>query len=232
MSYSNGPRIVTTGLVFNMDFGSTKCYPGTGSTCTDLSGNQFSGELINSPPYSTVVNNKFFSFNGLTNSRLIRIQNSTLLDTQTPSVEVWIRTDNTTQNGFWFEKGNVNTQYSLFQESNTVQWRQNLTSGLSTLTTITPTTAGINTTNWFQVVATFVTGSRRLYVNGVLKNSDTQAGTINTNSVGMSIGAYGGYDGGRGFYYGGDIAVVRVYNKVLDANEVLNNYNVLKGRFG
>ena len=232
MSIDYSPKIVTDGLVFCMDFASVKCYPGSGASCTDLSGNNFNGELINSPPYTSSTNNKFFSFTGDTNNRLIRIPNSTLLDTQTPSVEVWIRTNATNQGGFWFEKGTVNTQYSLFQEGVNIQWRQNFTAGLSTFSTGTATTAGLNTTNWFQVTGTYVSGSRKLYVNGILKNSDSATGTIATSNGGMSIGIYGGYNSGRGYAYNGDIAIVRVYNKVLLASEVLNNYNALKNRFG
>ena len=231
MSIYGGPDIVTDGLVFDMDFGSSKCYTGSGTSCTDLSINNFNGELINSPPYTSPTNNKFFSFNGLTNSRLIRIPNSTLLDTQTPSVEVWIKTNATNQGGFWFEKGTVNTQYSLFQNGTDILWRHNFGGTYNQLTT-TNAVAGLNTSGWFQVVGTFITGSRKLYVNGILKNSDAQTGTISTNNGGMSIGAYGGYSGARGFYYNGDIAIVRVYNKELLASEVLTNYNALKGRFG
>lgn len=232
MSIDYSPKIVTDGLVFCMDFASVKCYPGSGASCTDLSGNNFNGELINSPPYTSSTNNKFFSFNGATNSRLIRIPNSTLLDTQTPSVEVWIKTNATNQNGFWFEKGTVNTQYSLFQNGSDILWRQNFGGTFNELTTTTSAGAGINTSGWFQVIGTFITGSRKLYVNGILKNSDSATGTIATNNGGMSIGVYGGYSGGRSYWYTGDIAIVRVYNKVLTPAEVLNNYNALKNRFG
>ena len=62
MSVDYSPKIVTDGLVFNMDFASVKCYPGSGASCRDLSGNSFNGELINSPPYTSSTNNKFFSF--------------------------------------------------------------------------------------------------------------------------------------------------------------------------
>ena len=231
MSIDYSPKIVTDGLVFCMDFASVKCYPGSGASCRDLSVNNFDGELINSPPYTSSTNNKFFSFNGTANNRLIRIPNSTLLDTQTPSVEVWIKTNATNQGGFWFEKGTVNTQYSLFQEGTNIIWRHNFGT-YNQLTTTTSVGAGINASGWFQVVGTFITGSRKLYVNGILKNSDSATGTIATNNGGMSIGAYGGYSGGRGYYYNGDIAIVRVYNKELLASEVLNNYNALKNRFG
>jgi hypothetical protein len=231
MSIYGGPDIVTDGLVLDMDFGSSKCYSGTGTSCKDLSVNNFNGEIVNSPPYTSSTNNKFFSFNGTTNNRLIRVPNSTLLDTQTPSVEVWIKTNATNQNGFWFEKGVVNSQYSLFQEGANIQWRHNFGT-YNQLTTTTSAGAGINTSSWFQVIGTFITGSRKLYVNGILKNSDSATGTIATNAGGMSIGVYGGYSGGRDYYYNGDIAIVRVYNKELSASEVLTNYNSLKGRFG
>ncbi len=233
MTIYGGPDIITDGLVLDMDFGSSKCYSGTGTACTDISTSNLNGELVNSPPYTSSTNNKFFSFNGETNSRLIRIPNSTILDTQTPSVEVWIRTNSTNQNGFWFEKGVVNSQYSLFQHSAVIYWRQTTSvGGLLDLITDTPSTAGLNTTNWFQITGTYVSGSRKLYVNGILKNSDSATGTLATNAGGMSIGVFGGYSGSRGYYYNGDIAIVRVYNKELSASEVLTNYNSLKGRFG
>jgi hypothetical protein len=231
MSYSNGPKIITNNLVFNMDFANNKCYSGSGTSCTDLSGNDFVGELINSPPYSSSTSNKYFSFNGTTNNRLIRIPNSTLLDTQTPSVEVWIKTNATTQSGFWFEKGVVNSQYSLFQEGTNIQWRMVLNGTLNTFSTNT-VNAGVNTSSWFQIVGTYSSGNRKLYVNGISKNSDSQTGTIATNNGGMSMGVYGGYNGSRGYYYNGDIAVVRVYNKQLSDDEVAINYNATKSRFG
>jgi hypothetical protein len=234
MSIYGGPDIVTDGLIFDIDFSSVKCYPGTGSSCYDISTSNLNGELgiIGSfvPIFNTSGNNKYFSFDGATSNRLLRISNSTILDTQTPSVEVWIKTNSTNQNGFWFEKGTVNSQYSLFQGGDSVYWRQNFGTFNQLITT--NTAAGLNTSNWFQVVGTFITGSRKLYVNGILKNSDSQTGTIATNNGGMSIGVYGGYAGSRGFYYNGDIAIVRVYNKALSASEVLTNYYALKGRFG
>jgi hypothetical protein len=184
-----------------------------------------SAELVNSPTFNS-QNNGFFQF---VTDDYARIPNNTTLDTQTPSVEVWIKTNATSQEGFWFEKGTVNTQYSLFQEGNNIQWRQLFTGGLTNLSTTT--TNFINTSNWYQVVGTFTSGRRRLYINGNLVNSDTQTGTINTNSGGMSIGAYGGYTGGRSYYYNGNLAICRVYNKELTPAEVLQNYNATKGRY-
>ena len=75
-----------------------------------------SAELVNSPTFNS-QNNGFFQF---VSDDYARMPNNTTLDTQTPSVEVWIKTNATSQSGFWFEKGTVNTQYSLFQSSVTL----------------------------------------------------------------------------------------------------------------
>jgi hypothetical protein len=220
-----GPEVVEDGLVLALDAANPKSYPGSGTTWSDLSGVNSSGELVNSPAYNS-SNLGFFQF--ATNT-FARIANNTTLDTQTPSVEVWIKTNATSQNGFWFEKGTVNTQYSLFQEGSVIQWRQNI-SGITNLST---TTANfINTSNWYQVVGTYVSGSRRLYINGTLVNSDTRTGTVATNSGGMSVGVYGGFSGGRGYYYNGNLAACRVYNRVLTPQEIQQNYNATRSRFG
>ena len=214
-------KIVTDGLVLALDAADKNSYPGSGTTWRDMSGNNITGSLINSPTFNT-SNGGNFGF--ITDDYVIMEENSAL-NTQTPSVEVWIKTNATTQNGFWFEKGQVNTQYSLFQESTSIVWRQ------SNRSQYTNTATYITTTNWAQIVGTYTSGDRKTYINGILRTSDTQTGSVNTNTNGMSIGVYGGFNGGRGYYYNGNIAIVRVYNRVLSASEILQNYNAQKSRF-
>ena len=224
MATNYSPKIVTNGLVLCLDAANRKSYSGSGTVWNELS-NNMSAELVNSPTFNS-QNNGFFQF---VTDDFARIANNTALDTQTPTVEVWIKTNALSQNGFWFEKGDVNTQYSLFQNvGGTIYWRQNI-GGITNL--VTTASSVINATNWFQVVGTYTSGVRRLYVNGALVNADTQSGTIATNSGGMSIGVYGGYNGSRGYYYNGNLSVCRVYNRALSAAEILQNYNALKGRF-
>jgi hypothetical protein len=225
MALAHSPRIVTDGLVLCLDAGNSKSYSGSGTVWNDLSSNSMIGELVNAPIYNS-NNGGYFQF---VTDDYARIQNNLALDTQTPSVEVWVKTNNTTQNGFWFEKGTVNTQYSLFQEGTTIRWRMNI-GGITQLSVTTATY--MNTSNWYQVVGTYTSGTRRLYINGVLVNSDTQTGTIATNAGGMSVGVYGGFSGARGYYYNGNLAMCRVYNRALSADEIKQNFNALKGRFG
>lgn len=170
----------------------------------------------------TYASDGTIGFNG--SSSVITSPNNTALDTQTPTVEVWVKTNSLNQNGFWFEKGTVNSQYSLFQEGTAIQWRMNI-GGITQLSTASSV---ISTSAWAQVVGTYTSGTRVLYVNGVAVNSDTQTGTIATNANGMTVGSYNS----NGYFYNGNIGIVRVYNRALSANEVMQNFNATRGRYG
>lgn len=223
MAIRGGPDISENGLVLYLDAGNRKSYSGSGTTWSDLSGNRNVGTLTNGPIFDS-TNGGSIAF---ANNDYVSLPNNTALDTQTPTVEVWIKTNFTTQNGFWFEKGSVNTQYSLFQENTTIVWRQ-VTSGITRSQTTT-TANYISTSNWAHIVGTYSSGDRRTYINGVLVTSDTQTGTIDTNNAGMYIGAYGT---GTGYFYNGNIAMVRVYNRVLSPQEIQQNFNATRSRFG
>ena len=225
MGLYHSPRIVTDGLVFYFDARNLKSYPGSGTACYDLMRNSTTGEAVNSPTYNS---DGYFSF---VTDDYLRFTNSTALDNQTFSVEVWVKTNNLNQNGFWFEKGTVNANYSLFQEGTAIRCRINNGSGF--VNTISVTTANFMTTSsWYQVVFTFTSGSQVCYINAAVAGTGTTSGTLATSTGGMSIGAYGGYSGGRGYYYNGDQAIASVYNRVLSASEVQQNFNALRGRFG
>lgn len=170
-----------------------------------------------------------FSFNGST-STLIFPENSTF-NTQTVTVEAWVKTNATSQNGFFFEKGQVNTQYSLFQGGGTMFWRGFLNGVLTDMVTVT-TASYLSTSSFAQVVGTFTSGYQALYVNGVLAGSNTLTGTLATNTNGCSIGVYGGFNGSRDYYFNGTIGNLKVYNRSLSASEVYQNFAALRGRYG
>jgi hypothetical protein len=195
---------------------------GTRSTTNNLVDLTNKNTLTTSLAYASDNN---FSFNGTSNS-IIFPENSEF-NTQTVSVEVWVKTGATTQNGFWFEKGTVNSQYALFQEGASITWRQT-----TNVASLTATTASyMNTSQYAQVVGTYTSGDRRIYVNGVQVASDTLAYTIPTSAAGCSIGVYGGFSGSRGYYYSGSIGIVRVYNKALTQSEVKQNFAAQRGRY-
>lgn len=222
MAFHHSPKILTDGLVFYVDFANTKSYGGTGTTVVDLARNVSDG-TVNGPTFSGDKNG-VFSFDA-TND-YISFPNSTALDNQNITVIVWAKTNATSQNGFWFEKGTVNTQYSLFQEGSNTVWRTHTGSGYHSQ--YTNTSSYINTSNYFQVAGTFTSGTKTTYMNGIARTTQALTATISTNTGGIRIGSYisGGY------FYNGNIASVAVFSKALSANEILENYNAFKGKFG
>lgn len=226
MALAHNVDIVKNSLVFYVDFANPRCYPRSGTTVNDISSQARSGELVNSPTFNS-GNAGYFQF---VTDDFIRFTNNTALDTQTPSVEVWVKTNSLNQNGFWFEKATVNTQYSLFQEGSSIVWRHALNiGGFNSLNL--PSSSVLSISKWSQVVGTFQSGDRRIYVDGVQRISDSPSLTLRVNTGGMSIGAYGGYDGPNSYYLNGNLAIVRVYNKVLTPAEVRQNFEATRDRF-
>jgi len=69
-------------------------------------------------------------------------------------------------------------------------------------------------------------------INGVLRSTSSTinaTGTLGSITDEFLIGQ-SGYTGSP--YFNGKLGPMQIYNRALSANEVLHNYNALKGRFG
>ena len=53
MGTAGGPKLVTNGLVLALDAASPKSYAGSGTTWSDLTGNNLDATLFNGPTFST-----------------------------------------------------------------------------------------------------------------------------------------------------------------------------------
>lgn len=224
MSFFHSPNIVTNGLVMCVDAANPRSYPGTGTSWYDISGGSLTGTLTNGVGYNSNYKG-ILTFDG-TND-YVSFPNSTSLDSQTITMESWSNINSLFQNGFLFEKGQVNTQYSNFYNSDgTFYFR---TMGLSNqdLTFYIPSYIAVNT--WNHIVCTYGGGVKTIYLNGVqIAQTTGITGTISTNATGLFIGAYGP---GTGYFLNGKIAQSRIYNKALTASEILQNYNSTQQRF-
>jgi hypothetical protein len=83
---------------------------------------------------------------------------------------------------------------------------------------------------WFHVVGVVQRGSTmRTYKNGVLVSSAAApTGSVSNASINLNIGRS---TESASLYWPGNIAIVRMYNKALSVNEVLQNYEAQKTRF-
>ena len=95
-----------------------------------------------------------------------------------------------------------------------------------------PSLTNIQYNQWNHVVATSDgAGNGKVYINGVLRQTNSSFNTsLSITSVPLQIGAYVG--GAIGGWFNGQIPIVKLYNRELTTNEVYDNYNVLKHRFG
>jgi hypothetical protein len=198
------------------------------TTWKNVGSNGIDFTTFNTPTFSN-TNYGIFSFNG--SSTYATAPENSLFNTETLTLECWARTSSINQNGFFFEKGTVNSQYAIFIEGTQIKIRTN--TGISGIADLQFTAASYIQANvWFLVTASYNNGLKSFYINGVLLGTQTVTGGFTTNANGMSIGVYGGQTGGRGYYFNGDIANLRFYNRVLTNAEVSQNYQATKSRFG
>ena len=221
-----GPHIITDGLVLALDAASPRSYPGTGTTWYDLSGNGNNGTNSNITYSST--NGGIFYFNN--SSSVSLISNSPSLNPTTGlTIESWVKFDGNS-NDFIFEKGNVNTQYSLFSHSTDIVFRtKHSGDGLYHTQSPAKSTVGVVNGQWHHIVGSWDGSTKIIYVDGILRNSVSKSGNLVTQTTGAAVGRFGGTS--TGYYFGGYIPKVALYNRALTAEEITQNYNALKSRF-
>lgn len=230
MPNNYGPRIVTDGLVLALDAANSKSYSGTGTTWNDLSGNGNHGTNSGGPTYS--FNNKgYFEFDNANDVSII--PNSPSLNPTTGlTIESWVVFSvSSAGSDFIFEKGNVNTQYSLFSHGSDVVFRTKHVGDVSYHTqNPSKTFVGVVNGQWHHIVGSWDGTTKRIYIDGMLKNSVAKGGNLVTTAPGAAVGRFGGTT--TGYYFQGNIAKVAVYNKGLTDIEVKQNFQATRGRYG
>jgi hypothetical protein len=87
---------------------------------------------------------------------------------------------------------------------------------------------------WFNVVMTKSGSTFKTYLNGTLRKTDTITSTAFVGvSDALRLGAAGDGNTGAFYYYGkNDIGCLKMYNTALGVDEVSQNFNALRGRYG
>jgi hypothetical protein len=207
--------IVTSGLVLNLDAGNGNSYSGSGTAWTDLSGNGNNGTLVNGPTYSS-ANGGSIVFDGTNDNVTSSLSSS--LGTQF-SISVWFKKNNN-------NAGNpVNFQGSPTLELLVDQNNQlNIWDGADHLYSFT-TTIGI----WYNMTVVKTSTNFLLYVNNISSPVLNFASSYNNANTNFIIGKH---PTNLTNYMNGNIAQVSIYNRALSAEEVSQNFNANRGRFG
>ena len=211
--------LITTNLVLHLDATNSSSYSGSGTTWTDLSGNNYDGTLVNGVSYSS-SDGGYLDFDG-TNDYV--------------SFSSYTQPAHTSSTSFtWF----IWVYPSESGTDNVIMGNRDV-SGSNKWTKITPkrfewvypdhldgTGTTVTANQWQNICITKNGSSFTYYKNGSSIDTVTSSTSKDSNP----------------FYLGGDpvynehtncrISIVAVYDAALSASDVLQNYNVTKHLYG
>ena len=223
--------IVTDGLVFYVDAGNANSYPGSGTTWTDLKSGSVTSTLTNGPTYSS-SNGGSIVFDGTNDYSTNATLNIT--DYSSFTLEAWVNPDNSSSDhsimGQWLNDGvDGPVIFYLDVDGAAVGYDIVVRCADNNIRRVSTDIANGTIGAWNHVACTFDSTSLKLYVNNSLIGTTSTASALKVNSNdGFAIGS-DRTTGSR--YWDGKIASVKIYNRVLSATEVAQNYNAHTNRF-
>lgn len=228
--------IVQNGLVLNLDAGISDSYPGTGTTWTDLSSNGNNGTLVNGVGYSNTEFN-FLSFDG--SNDYINISNSSSLNitTNNITIEIAFKSNNladASHGDGLISKGYSSNNDGVYELLTVQQNSKNyLYFRCATLGNHTPKIIPIDVGNIYIVSAVLQNGLMITYVNGIAEDTGSQkTGNIISSTSDVTIGTRFLQRGTSNSALNGNVYLARIYNRALSSQEIQQNFNVLRNRFG
>jgi hypothetical protein len=225
-----GPNTVTDGLVLYLDAANTKSYVSGSSTWIDLSRGGSNGTLTNGPTFSS-GNGGNIVFDGVNDSIIIPYSGSTA-NNYTFNIVMKSNTMDSNQANRQALFGLSNNNSSTFRTFNLEIWgnagrgfrgtggpTQNVDYFVYTWTP----TADANNISIYTVILN--SAGQQIYVNGVLRTTVSQALTANFNSIRLATRVSDNWWNGSCYNFS-------MYNRILTSQEILQNYNATRTRFG
>ena len=222
MAFNHNPQIVHKNLIFCFDALDKNSYPGTGTTWTDIISDATT-TLTNSPTFNSAG---YFDFDG-SNDYMSMTSDHNI--TAAKTISTWINTDSDHNGSFMsVDASGTNRFFQVKKKSG----GKIMFVGFNT----SHSNTNVSTTNvmsndvWIHYTAVQLSnGNVRIYVNGVLDKSNNSSYTVRTGSATVFFGKN---EGGSANQFNGQMALIYYYNRDLSAEEVLQNFNATKGRFG
>ncbi len=229
MAISRGPKIATNGLVLALDAANVLSYPGSGTTWTDMSGNNNNGALTNGPIFNS-TNGGSIVFDGTDD--YVTLISTTSLRPSNVTLSVWFNRNNTTIVGseaIAESRKSSWVSYALHISSNGITWFIGYLDVFPYSTSVGASGNYIDG-QWHNVVGTYDKENLKIYVDGVLKTTSNSftSDILYSGDLTFLIG----FHAESTTYFEGKIANTLLYSRALTDSEVLQNYNSTKSRFG
>jgi hypothetical protein len=227
MAFSYSPKIVTEGLVLYLDAANPKSFVSGSTVCNDISKSQLSGTLYSGVSYDT-SNGGCFIFDG--NDDWIEINSSSTSvlnitsDKLTLCAFVNYQTTSDWQTIFYKDSGNSQGYQLFINDQNKIAFGVRTNTGFTRL--ITP--SALDQNSWKYITTTYDGSLMKIYIDGALITSTSKTGNITSSSTRNLWISYSTY---LTEYFLGKISTMKIYNRSLTNDEILQNYNATKTRF-
>ena len=220
MGVVGGNEIILNGLIHCWDPANAKSYPGSGTTLTDLVGDDdgtISGATFDANNYGSLY------FDGADD--IVTLQTELNLGI-TQTISFWLKQNRPT-NAESMIGNSLANNYLFYKQSGGIYFRSGtgywVFSNADTLN-------NFQVTDWINVsIVRIAVNQTRFYINGTLTSEGTRNITAGTNGDTLlkSIGA----EPDLSYDFQGYISLLLIYNRTLSDAEVLQNYNDTKHRF-
>jgi hypothetical protein len=239
--YSNfdeftGAPVVDDSLVLWLDAAQTTSYPGTGTTWTDLSGKGNNGTLTSGPTYNT-SNGGSIRFNGNGSGNYVSVSDSVSLRPANITVCTWAKFNsfdstltgvitkpqNSTVGGGW-----TNPYLSWMIRVEGTGTILDVSIGSASVYYGTTSAYSFSTNTWYLFTLTYDGTNLKGYVNTSLICSSSPGAAINYTVNPVQIGAMNSPNE----YLNGYVSDAMIYNRALSSDEVSQNFNALRRRYG
>jgi len=214
--FKNTPPIVTSGLVLALDAANPKSYMSGSTNWFSLGNPSLSGSLINGPTFNS-GNGGSVVFDG--SNDYVDLNNNSILSGSTAfTIESFYRT---TAVGSGAIFGNYGSGYL---SGVWFSGRYGIYLNNSVYVPNSPLAAG----TYCMVATRDISGNINLYINNILVSSGTLSGSIPTNinyRIGSNVNVFAEA-------FTGNLYTLKVYDRALSRQEITQNYNATKGRFG
>tara|TARA_R100001480_G_scaffold29252_1_gene39699 strand:+ start:851 stop:3271 length:2421 start_codon:yes stop_codon:yes gene_type:complete len=226
---TRGPSvIITEDIVFEVDAGNERSYPGTGTTWIDIvNGNN--GSMLNGVTYNS-GDGGYMEFDGVDDQ--VEVGSSAEFEDFPLSIDVWFYADGVASKDDsiitkGISRGSTSQRdWDIFGNgTNLIFVVSNGSSYIVNVSSTYPATG-----QWHHLVClwdgTTDANAAKMYLNGELFAQGTATNTNYADTADLFIG------GNRAtFFFDGRISAVKMYDRVLTAAEVRQNYNAIKDRY-
>jgi len=218
MAFNYSPKIVTDGLVLYLDAANSRSYVSGSTVWNDLSRSGVNGTLINGPTFNS-ANGGSIVFDGVNDYTVIPYNIGGSNVDYTINISFTINSFTGTDMRLFGSYSGLSTQLASGFATQTFRlWLQSQWNNTNLVCEI-----GIN-----YLLGVVHTGTTTLlYVNGVL-NSTILDKTSFFNNMGIGNRFLNSF----GTYFNGNVYFFQVYNRSLTPQEILQNFNATKTRFG